>query len=203
MSFSPPIRCPHIRSMEHILDRIGERVIITTCKLPVSQERLDNVPHLFRAMQEHGIKDLGQVAYILATVAHECTFRSIREIRAQPGTEVRRMQDRYWSSGYYGRGFCQLTWRRNYQKFSDLLNLPLVEQPDMVLQPQIGADILVLGMRDGLFSGRSLAHYILGEKRDFIRARRIVNGNFQASRVAAHAERLYTLLLANSNQVSV
>jgi predicted chitinase len=176
------------------LEEIGIGAILVACKLPTTQERLDNVPHLFRAIEEHGITDPAQVAYILATVAHECTFRSIEEYRAQPGTEIRRMQDRYWSSGYYGRGFSQLTWEGNYRKFEQLLGIPLVAQPQLALTPAVGADILVLGMRDGIFSGKKLSDYILGEKRDYIRARRIVNGNFQADRVARHAIELYKLL---------
>lgn len=177
-----------------ILQTIGERAILAACKLPLTQERIDNVPHIIRAIEEHGITMPTQIAYILATVAHECSFRCIEEIRAKEGTAVRKMQDRYWPSGYYGRGFCQLTWGFNYEKFGKLLNIPLKENPELALEPYYSAEILVLGMRDGLFSGKKLSDYIYEGHTDYIRARRTVNGNFQAERVALHAARLFTLL---------
>lgn len=177
-----------------ILQQIGERAILVTTKLPITQERVDNIPHIINAIEQHSITIPAQIAYILATVAHECSFRCIPEIRAQPGTTVRRMQDRYWPSGYYGRGFCQLTWDYNYRKFEQLLNIPLLAQPEQALLPEVSAQILAIGMRDGLFSGKKLGDYITAEHHDFQRARRVVNGNFQADRVASHAERLLTLI---------
>jgi predicted chitinase len=180
--------------MENILERLGERSILATCKLPITQQRLDNLPYIVQGIETSGIDNMAQVAYILATVAHECSFRCIEEIRARPNTAVWHMQEKYWHTGYYGRGFCQLTWKKNYEKFQDLLEIPLVGEPALALDPTISAQILVKGMRDGLFSGKKLSDYITDTTRDFTRARRVVNGNFQADRVAAHAERLYTLL---------
>lgn len=176
------------------LHHLDEGAILVACKMRITQERLDNIPFLLKAMEEHQITDPGQIAYILATVAHECTFRCIPEIRARKNTPIWRMQERYWHTGYYGRGFAQITWKGNYRKFENLLNIPLVAKPELALDPHTSATILVLGMRDGLFSGVALRHFISGEKQDFMRARRIVNGNFQADRVAAHALRLLPLI---------
>lgn len=177
-----------------ILQTIGERAILATTKLQFTQERIDNIPHIIGAIERFDITRPSQIAYILATVAHECTFRCIEELRAQPGTQVRRMQDRYWPSGYYGRGFCQLTWDYNYRKFGDLFSIPLLQKPELALQPDVSAEILVLGMRDGLFTGKKLADYLTDTRTDFLNARRIVNGTFHADRVEAHAKRLLTLL---------
>jgi len=133
---------------------------------------------------ENNVTDLNQFAYILATCYHECRFKSIPEIRAKRGTKVWQMQEKYWHTGYYGRGFSQLTWKANYEKFQKRTGLPLVLNPDLVLNPEVGAEILVDGMMNGLFSGVKLSRYIQpGKPPDFIRARRVVNGNFQADKV--------------------
>lgn len=137
-----------------------------------------------------------QVAYILATVYHECRFKSIPEIRAKPGTVVWKMQERYWHTGYYGRGFSQLTWKANYLKFSKIVGQDLVKNPDLCLNPDIGAKIIVIGMRDGLFSGVSLSKYLPNKdgNYDWMGARRIVNGTFQAEKVATAAIKVLHVL---------
>ena len=69
----------------------------------------------------------------------------------------------YWNKdedtgkAYYGRGFVQLTHKVNYSKFSRLLGRDLVNNPDIALDPEIAALILVIGMRDGIFTGKKLS----------------------------------------------
>ena len=46
----------------------------------------------------------------------------------------------------------------------------------MVMDPNISAKILVLGMRDAWFTGVGLNNYITGSSTDYYNARRIVNG---------------------------
>lgn len=103
-----------------------------------------------------------QVAYILATTDHETahTFQPVRERRGRPGTKIRKVQDKYWGSGYYGRGYCQITWERNYRLFAQKLGVDLVNNPDIALEPEIAYQIMSLGMREGLFTGRKLSDYI-------------------------------------------
>jgi predicted chitinase len=40
---------------------------------------------------------------------------------------------------YHGRGFIQLTGRHNYEKCAGALNLPLMSQPELLLQPEASA----------------------------------------------------------------
>lgn len=152
---------------------------------------------------EYKIEDVKQVAYMLATCYHECRFKSIVEIRAQKGTSIYRMQNKYWASGYYGRGYVQLTWKQNYAKFTPIVGYDLVKFPNLVLRPQIGARILVVGMKDGLFSGKKLADYFpskeAGGPADWLNARRIVNGNFQDELVAKAAVKILGILLVESD----
>ena len=91
---------------------------------------------------------------------------------------------------YRGRGYVQLTGRGNYARVGNLLKPPvdLVKDPDSVLQPELAARIIVLGMKLGLFAqGEGLSYYINGEKRDFEGARAIVNGRDRAAEIAAIA----------------
>jgi predicted chitinase len=86
---------------------------------------------------------------------------------------------------FKGRGFVQLTGRINYADWSRRLNLDLLTYPEQVAEPAIAAQVLVVGMRDGTFTGVSLTDY-LGE--DFYTARKIINGLDCADRIAAIAQ---------------
>ena len=50
---------------------------------------------------------------------------------------------------YYGRGDVQLTWYENYELMGKLLNIPLLEQPELALSPEISARIMIEGMTKG------------------------------------------------------
>ncbi len=95
---------------------------------------------------------------------------------------------------FYGRGFVQLTFSKNYQIMDTLLGLggKLLANPDLALEVPIAAKIIAIGMRDGKFTGMKLADYIppgKGDKRDFVNARRIVNGMDDACPIAKRAEK--------------
>jgi putative chitinase len=92
---------------------------------------------------------------------------------------------------YRGRGYCQITFKDNYAKFGLLMSLDLVSNPDLALKPAIAARILVVGMRDGLFTGKKLSDYIGLNKRDYVNARRIINADVAANgaKIAAQAEK--------------
>lgn len=148
----------------------------------------------------YNVTDVRMVAYMLATAYHECRFQAIKEFRAKPGTKTYELQNRYWGTGYYGRGYVQLTWEKNYQKFSDLLKQDFVGNPDLVLIPENAAHILVYGMVGGSFTGKKLSDYFKpGKLADWIGARKIVNGTDQALRISDAAQKIYTLLVVDGN----
>ncbi|MDX1371595.1 MAG: hypothetical protein R3321_03955 [Nitrososphaeraceae archaeon] len=89
------------------------------------------------------------------------------------------------------RGFAHITWKDNYQKFEDIMGLPLVKHPNMVLDPDIAAFILVYGSMNGTFSGVSLPEYVAVRKRDYYNARRVINGLDKAQQIADIAEAWY------------
>lgn len=150
-----------------------------------------------------GITDVRKFAYILGTVWNECRFKSIPERRAKPGTQVWRLQEKYWHTGYYGRGYSQLTHKRNYRQFSPLVGRDLVKNPDDALIPAVGAKIIVQGMWFGLFTGRNLNTYFSDDVTDWMGARSIVNGKlpgqkygFMAKECADAAKKILDLLTA-------
>lgn len=78
---------------------------------------------------------------------------------------------------FRGRGFIQITGADNYRKFSKLLNIDLIFDPDLALDLKIGAEILYVGMINGLFTGKRLSGSIHSNNVDYYNARDIVNAD--------------------------
>jgi hypothetical protein len=129
-----------------------------------------------------------QIAYVLATTEWETaqTFKPVREAFWQ-SEEWRRTHFRYYP--YYGRGYVQLTWKGNYQKFSTILGIDLVGNPDLAMNANIALFILVYGFKIGTFTGRKISDYITAHSTDFYNARLCINGHDRATEIAALAER--------------
>lgn len=182
-------------------DKVNDKFLVDLGKVlgrTLTQVQRDSVAAILQAVDEFGIEDPNRVAYILGTCWHESRFLPIEEIRARPGTKIAQFQARYWPSGFYGRGFVQLTWRRNYAKFSRILGVDLVGSPELALDVQIAAKVLVQGMAQGLFTGVGLDKYFApGKTPDWFNARKIVNGTFHADRVAKASIKILSVLLAN------
>ncbi len=137
--------------------------------------------------QSQGIGLPTQMAYVLATTEWETnrTFKPVRE--AYWLSEAWRKKNlRYYP--YYGRGYVQLTWKNNYQTYSNLLHADLVNTPDLAMDPNNALFVLVHGFKVGTFTGRKITDYINNNTTDFLRARRCINGNDQASKIAALAQ---------------
>lgn len=86
---------------------------------------------------------------------------------------------------YDGRGDVQLTWKANYAKMGAVLGLDLVNHPELALYPNVAADILFIGMEQGLFTGVGLPRYFNAIADDPVNARRIINGTDHADDIAA------------------
>jgi len=98
---------------------------------------------------------------------------------------------------YRGRGIgAQFTGKVNYIKFGKLFGVDLVNNPKLAVDLNLGAKILYKGSIEGLFTGRSLSHYITKDKTDYINARRVVNADVAAngSKIARDAEKFYNIL---------
>lgn len=156
----------------------------------MASDQKANAKALVEEAEHLGVTDLGQLAYILATTIGECNVRPIKELRARPGTSLRKTQDKYWDTNFYGRGYVQLTWKTNYAKFAKHLQINLVGNPDLALNPKYAAQIAAYGMKHGSFTGKKLSDYINGAKRDFVNARRIINGTDKAEKFAEYAKKI-------------
>jgi len=163
-----------------------------------------NIRTVLKKCNEYGIHLPTQIQYILATVLHETagTFNPIKEYGGRKYFERKydpikastlALRERAVIMGntsigdgakYCGRGYVQLTWKSNYQKMSDVLGIDFVSNPSLVLDSNIAADILIIGMRDGLFTGKCLDDYITCDKCDFLGARRIINGKDRRNKIA-------------------
>jgi len=88
---------------------------------------------------------------------------------------------------FRGRGFRQITGRANYRRFAAVLHLGLVSNPGLANNPEISFQILSVGLARGLFTGKRLSEYINDEMRDFVNARRVLNGLDCARGIAADA----------------
>jgi hypothetical protein len=147
------------------------------------------------------INDVRWVAYMLATVKHECahTFTPIPEYGAnsyfakyEPPTAISvRLGNTQAGDGlrFKGRGYVQITGRANYARLGQALGLgsAFVTQPAMVLEPIHAYRIMSLGMRTGLFTGKKLASFITPTGCDYVAARRIINGQDKAADIAVMA----------------
>lgn len=144
---------------------------------------------------------IAYAAYGLATARHEtnATMQPVREAYWL-SDDWRKAHLRYYP--WYGRGFVQLTWEKNYQRADDELGLggKLIADPDLALQPDIAAEIMVRGMAAGWFSGKSLGDYLpssgVADVHQFTNARNIINGQDHAVDIAEIALRMQDALQA-------
>jgi len=143
------------------------------------------------------------IAYSLATAYHE-TARSMAPVaelgkgRGRPyGDPIGKYQQIY-----YGRGYVQLTWERNYAiatrnllKHSVVNNtVDLVRDPNLAMRSDIAAGVLVFGMLEGWFTGRKLVDYFSGTRSDWVDARVIINGHDRAALIASYGLAFYHAL---------
>jgi len=162
--------------------------------------------------------DPRQLAYVLATAWHETAGRMepVRETSATNDTSAIARLDRAWASGrlgqvskpywradasgkaWFGRGYVQLTHRENYRRMTKAIRIDLIEDPARALDPLVAADILVIGMRDGLFTGKKLGDAFSATQQDWIGARAIINGTDRAADIAEIARHFF----AQDNDIS-
>ena len=152
-----------------------------------------------------------QAAYVLATAWHETahTMKPVRETLAKTDAKAKEILTKawkagklpwvkkdYWSDGWFGRGYVQLTHKANYECAGKKLGVDLVKHPSLAMEPKIAAEVLVLGSKDGWFTGRRLLDFMTLTRSDYVGARRIINGTDKADLIAGYAKQYDVLLKA-------
>lgn len=133
-----------------------------------------------------------QCAYVLATAYHE-SAHSMKPVREMGGEAYLKAKKYY---PYVGMGYVQLTWKANYEKAGKKLGVDFLSNPKLLLKAEYAAPILVIGSKEGWFTGKKLADYITLYRSDFKGARRIINGMDRAELIADYARQYDALLKA-------
>lgn len=146
--------------------------------------------------------DIAKIAYAFSTIKHETahTFLPITEYgepsyfkkydgrtdlgNNQPGDGAK----------FKGRGYVQITGRKNYTRFAKILGIDIVKNPEMTLKSSVAFSIMTIGMHKGYFTGKKLSDYITPTKTDYRNARRIINGTDKAATLATYAKKFENVL---------
>ena len=176
----------------------------------LSQSQVDGFEAILKSCSGI-VTDNRQIAYVLATIYHECagTMRPIEESGKGAHYDYGKKLKRGAGPGhripyttpdqlYYGRGYVQLTWYENYAIQSKLLGIDLLNHPELALQPEVASTILIHGMVHGDFTGHYLAQYFNTNETDYVNARKIINGLDQAERIAGYAQIFFKALTNHS-----
>ena len=177
----------------------------------LTQAQVSGLENLINFIEtDQTINDIRWLAYMLATVKHECadTYQPIVERgqksyfdKYEAGTAIgKRLGNAEKGDGYLfrGRGYVQITGRANYNKLRASLGLmvsdDLITNPDKALSPNIAFKIMSYGMVNGSFTGKKLQDYINSSKADYKQARKIINGLDQADKIEAYAVKFESML---------
>ena len=165
----------------------------------LSQDAVDNINLIVEICEKYGLT-YPQTAYLLATTYHETahTFKPIKEYgsdkylsKYDTGRLAKALGNTPQADGdgikYAGKGYVMITGYSNYKFAGEQLGIDLINKPDLALQPNYAAEILVKGSKDGWFTGKKLSDYINDKKKDYINARRVINGTDKAREIADYA----------------
>ncbi len=182
----------------------------------LKQIQVDRINAVLDELEYAAIEHFGAWAYALATGHHEAgewlyykelgsteRFTRLYDIKGQRPAKAKELGNVRAGDGarYCGRGPVGITGRSNYRKQGAKLGIDLENSPELAEQPDIGARLLVEGMRDGDYRRRSdgrpykLSDYFDSKRCDYIGARNIVNGGLdKAQLIANYAQAYYAAL---------
>lgn len=177
--------------------RLFDNIRAITSDKTLSQQQVDSVNAILASCTKHAVIDTHQIGYIIATAYHESRLKPVEENGKGVGHDYGKHLDIGNGVGkrvpyiepdqlYYGRGLVQITWKSNYAAFARILGVDLVNHPEWALHTDIAAEIAVIGMKNGMFTGKKLSDYFNGTKNDSIGARRIINGQDCAALISGY-----------------
>lgn len=177
----------------------------------LTTEQVDGMERIVRYAARYKVSR-DHLAYVLGTVFHE-TARWMQPIRegarrygpAYSDASARRAVAQIHAKGiisrnyalpnaaglsFYGRGLVQITHEENYAKFG------IADNPDLALEWDYALDITFRGMRDGMFTGKSLADVAEVGDQNYVNDRVVINGDQRknGARIARYADVFYEAL---------
>lgn len=155
---------------------------------------------------QSGLSDPRWLAYMLATTFHETAY-TMQPVKEYGGNQY--FIKRYYENekirkalgntsaqdavDYCGKGYVQITGRRNYKRMGDIIDIDLIGSPDLAMKPEIAVKIMFEGMVKGHFTGKKLADYF-NTVNDWCNARRIINGIDKAEIIKGYGLRFFDSL---------
>ena len=173
----------------------------------LSQDAVDNINLIVETCEKYNLT-YPQTAYVLASIAWETarTFKAIAEYGKGKGRKYGTLYtnskgQKYGIAGsggntylysdyphlYYGRGHIQSTWLDNYKYIKQRTGVDVVNNPDLLLDDKLSIEVTVLALKEGWYTGKKLSDYINNTKKDYVGARRCVNGTDKAKEIADYA----------------
>lgn len=189
----------------------------------LTQDQVTGTNYLLDAIEAEGDIERNHAAYMLATAFHETarTMHPVRETLASSDDQAIRILDAafargrlpwvrkpYWrkdaqSKSWLGRGYVQLTHKFNYERATRELGIDLIAHPEYAMVPNIAAKIMIRGMDEGWFTGKTLDQYIddadeadSEDLREYVNARPIINGKDKAEQIGLIAVKFEAALKA-------
>ena len=165
----------------------------------LNQDQVDNINLIIEYCNKHSL-EYNQAAYVLATAWHETnqTMLPIKEYggykylsKYDTGKLAKDLGNTPEADGdgqkYAGRGHVMITGASNYKRIGSKIGVDLFNDPDLALVSDNSVKILVMGMKEGWFTGKKLSHYITRTTKDYKNARRIINGVDKAQKISNEA----------------
>lgn len=183
------------------------------------QGQVDGMNRILDEWDRRKLTDPRWLAYILATAYWEtgqrmqpvneeggdAYFIRMYDINGERPGVAKRLGNTLPGDGvrFHGRGLPQLTGRANYHKMGDLLGIPLVDKPDLALDPVYSVQIMFEGMlradsHFGDFTGLALDDCFNDTTEDWVGARQVVNDHDHDSEIAGIARRFYAALVTGA-----
>lgn len=128
------------------LDSVSEPKKSSPEPTPINKEIPKYSPQQLESyLINYASKKLGSVEELIHFMAQVKTetdnFRSLIEYGGG--------NDRYHGGkDYLGRGFIHLTHKHNYEKYGNMVGVDLVNNPDLMLQPNIAAEVSIMSWKD-------------------------------------------------------